>query len=326
MTDLFDPFFKGKKVFMELIFLEPIFKERLWGGQKLKTLYNYNIPHNHIGECWVISAHKNGSNRVLNGKYKGLTLDELYKKYKIELFNNDASETFPILVKILDADDDLSIQVHPDDLYAKVHANDFGKTECWYVIDADKDSQIVDGHQAKTKAEFLDKIKNNDLSLWQYRSIKKHDFISIPAKKVHAIGKGAVIYEVQQSSDTTYRIYDYDRMQSDGTKRELHLSQALDVLDMPSKETKLYMTVDKNDAFEHYDYIKNKYFHLRRVLVKSSYHFKTNQYQLCSVLEGHGKVNDIEIHKGDHFIIFGNKDVQNLSFEGNIEIMLTERP
>ena len=311
---------------MELLFLEPIFKERIWGGKKLNTLFNYPIENDHIGECWAISAHDNGANKILNGPYKGIMLNDLYKKYKAELFNNDKSEKFPILIKLLDASDDLSIQVHPDDAYGLQHENDFGKTECWYVIDAEKDSIIIDGHYATTKEEFIEKIKTNDLSLWKKRTIKKDDFISVPAKKVHAIGKGAFIYEVQQSSDTTYRIYDYDRRSADGKKRELHIDKALDIIDLPSKDTTTDIKVEKNADYDVYHYIKNEYFDLRRVDVKKVFTLKTEKYQLCSVLEGHGFVNDIEIKKGNHFIISGSKEKNTLVFEGNMKIMLTQRP
>ncbi|BCR36178.1 type I phosphomannose isomerase catalytic subunit [Mariniplasma anaerobium] len=162
---------------MAIIFLEPVFKERIWGGKRIKDVFNYDIQKDKIGECWAISGHDNGSSMVISGNYKGLNLKELYDKHKKELFNDDPSAKFPLLIKILDADDDLSVQVHPDDAFALSHENEFGKTECWYVIDAKKDAKIIDGHLATSKTEFIQKIKDNDLSLWHYRSIKKDDFI-----------------------------------------------------------------------------------------------------------------------------------------------------
>lgn len=311
---------------MNIIFLEPIFKDRIWGGTKLKEVFGYSIKGDHVGECWAISAHKNGANTIKNGKYEGLTLDELYRFYKSELFNNDPSETFPILVKILDANDDLSIQVHPDDAYALEHENDFGKTECWYVIDAKNNAKIIDGHHAASKIEFVKRIEENDLSLWKYRAIKKDDFISIPAKKVHAIGSGILIYEVQQSSDTTYRIYDYNRISADGTKRELHINQALHVIDIPSKEDVLDIKKTKTASYELYEYIKNEYFELRRVDVKKTYTFSTKQYQLFSVLEGHGHIDETPIKKGDHFIVLGSELEKNITIKGDLKLMITKRP
>jgi mannose-6-phosphate isomerase len=311
---------------MNLAFLEPVFKKRLWGGKKLNDVFGYQIDSDHIGECWAISAHKNGPSKIISGPYKGLMLDALYYEHKNALFNDDPSEFFPILVKILDANDDLSIQVHPDDEYALKHELDYGKTECWYVIDAKEDAKIIDGHFAKSKTEFIQRIKNNDLTLWSYKLIKKDDFISIPAKKVHAIGSGAFIYEVQQSSDTTYRIYDYDRVQKDGTKRELHLEQAVKVVDIPAKNELNHTQIEKNEDYDLYDYIKNDYFHFRRVDIKKSYAYMTNKYQLYSVLEGQGTINQVEIKKGDHFIIFGQKESQKLSISGKLKLMITERP
>lgn len=311
---------------MEIIFLEPIFKERIWGGTKLKEVFKYPSDGNHVGECWAISAHKNGSNRVKNGIYKGITLDELYQSHKKELFNDDSSPFFPILIKILDANDDLSIQVHPDDAYALEYEKDFGKTECWYVIDAKANAKIINGHNATSKTEFIKKIKENDLSLWKYRSIKKDDFISIPAKKVHAIGSGVLIYEVQQSSDTTYRIYDYDRVSKDGTKRDLHIEKALNIIDIPSKDDVVVENKIQTSSFDLYEYIKNEYFELKRVDVKDVYTFKSKQYHLCSILDGYGKVNGYELKKGDHFIMLGNKIERDISFVGKMKLMITKRP
>ncbi|AUD64609.1 hypothetical protein BK011_02530 [Tenericutes bacterium MZ-XQ] len=311
---------------MEILFLEPIFKERIWGGQKLKKVFNYPIKDKPIGECWAISGHQHGSSKVLNGPYEGMKLDDLFSNFKTQLFNNDPSDRFPLLVKILDANDDLSIQVHPDDQYAMTHENDYGKTECWYVIDADEDAIIIDGHYALTKQEFIEKIKQNDLSLWKTRQIKKDDFIYIPAKKVHAIGKGSLIYEVQQSSDTTYRIYDYDRKDDHGKKRDLHLDKALDVIDLPSKDIDVDVKFINHESYDLYHYIKNEYFELTRVDVKQSFVLKTHKYQLCSVLEGHGYVNNHEIKKGDHFILTGQERVEEIVFKGNMRIMMTQRP
>lgn len=310
---------------MSIIFLEPVFKDRIWGGSILKDVFSYSKANYKTGECWAISGHENGSSIVSSGAYKGMTLKALYDNYKLELFNNDPSQKFPLLIKILDANDDLSVQVHPDDTYAKVHENDLGKTECWYVIDAKKDSSIINGHEAKTKAEFLKKILKNDLSLWRYQKIKKDDFIYIPAKTVHAIGKGALIYEVQQSSDTTYRLYDYDRSDDLGHKRELHLEKALAVCDIPAKVVDLDVKEEHNDSYDMYHYIKNQYFDLVRVDVKQSYKFMQQQYRLCSILSGSGKIQDIPVKKGDHFMITGSNQKNEIIIEGHLKIMITKR-
>jgi mannose-6-phosphate isomerase len=311
---------------MSIIFLAPVFKSRIWGGNKIKDVFNYDIPNDQIGECWAISGHDNGSSIVLSGTYKGMSLKDLYQKHKKEIFNNDLSDQFPLLIKILDANDDLSVQVHPDDTYALNHENEYGKTECWYVIDAKKDTKIIDGHLAYTKEEFKQKIKNNDLSLWHYRSIKKDDFIYIPSKTVHAIGKGAFIYEVQQSSDSTYRLYDYNRKDKQGNSRELHLDKALEVIDIPAKNTQIDIKVEKYINYDAYHYIKNQYFDLKRVDVRNRYMLHTKKYMLCSILEGFGSIDNINIKKGDHFIIPGSDDERDILIEGNLKIMMTKRP
>ena len=202
-----------------IIFLEPVFAERIWGGRNLEK-FNYAIPEGNIGEVWVIAAHENGSSLIKNGELKGLTLKEAYEK-RPELFTKKKYDKFPLLVKILDASDYLSVQVHPEDDYARVNENgELGKTECWYVLDAKENAELIYGHTAKTKEEFnrsIDEEKWDDLFIRE--KVKKGDFFYIPAGTLHAIGAGNLIYEVQQNSDTTYRVYDYDRTDKDGNKR-----------------------------------------------------------------------------------------------------------
>lgn len=308
----------------KLIFLEPIFKERIWGGRRLEEQFKYKLPDGQIGECWAISGHKNGSSIVKNGIYKGMTLAELYSKHKKELFSNDSSPVFPILVKILDAHDDLSVQVHPDDDYALKNCDDLGKTECWYIIDSDNESKIIHGHTAKTKDEFIKKVKNNDLSLWKYQTVKKNDFIYVPATTVHAIGKGTLIYEVQQSSDTTYRIYDYDRKDSNGMMRDLHLDKALEVIHFPDSTDDLFIQKVETQSNTLYHYIKNQYFSVSRVEIREKFELKKTGYVLISIISGDGKIMGEDVQSGDHLIITSNVD-EFIIFEGNMNLIYTTR-
>lgn len=312
---------------MQIIKLQPIFKERIWGGRKLEKVYNYEIPDGNVGECWAISGHPNGSSNIINSPYDQTTLDQLYEKNKVSLFNNDKSEKFPLLIKILDANDDLSVQVHPDDTYARINENDLGKTECWYVLDANDDAKIIDGHTANYKDEFLKRLSSNDLSLWHEKHIKKGDFISIPSKKVHAIGKGCLIYEVQQSSDTTYRIYDYDRVQNDGTKRQLHLDKALDIIDIPSIFIDSSIKVDKKPHFTKTTFIRNDYFEFDLIDITDSIDLVINRYQLCSVLEGEGIINNnLPVSKGDHFILCDIQKPHKINIDGHMKLTMIQRP
>src|SRR5699024_10011611 len=220
----------------EAIFLKPVLKERIWGGQKLQTIYGYDLPYEKTGEAWVVSAHEHGSSTVENGPLKGKSLDVLWNNHR-SLFNRSADDegAYPLLVKVIDANDDLSVQVHPDDTYAnEVEKVPYGKTECWYILDANEGASIVLGHHAKSKAELNALIDEGKWSeLLQKVPVQAGDFFYVPSGTIHAIGEGIMILEIQQNSDVTYRVYDYDRLNDDGTKRELHLDKAKDVTHVP---------------------------------------------------------------------------------------------
>ena len=216
----------------DLIFPEPVFHEKIWGGRKLADDFGYRIPDGPIGECWAISAHPNGDCVIAEGAWAGLHLSELWDAHR-ELFGGVEGDRFPLLVKIIDAKDNLSVQVHPDDVYAAEHENgSLGKRECWYVLGAEPDTQIVIGQHAHDRAELAAMI---DEGRWDDMlnlvPCSAGDFFPIEPGCVHAIQGGTLILETQQSSDVTYRVYDYDRVGDDGKPRELHIQQSLDVVD-----------------------------------------------------------------------------------------------
>ena len=204
-------------------------KEVVWGGTRIQKEYGYMSNSDHIGEAWLVSANENGLSKVINGKYKGLSLKELWDKHR-EIFGKELKGVFPLLIKYIDAKDNLSIQVHPNDDYARVvEQQPNGKAESWYILDCDKDSDILIGHNAENKEEFKKYIDNKEWDkLLRIKKIKKGDFFNIPAGTVHAIRKGTLILETQQNSDITYRLYDYDRLQN-GKKRELHIKKSIDL-------------------------------------------------------------------------------------------------
>lgn len=214
-----------------VLFLDVVLKERLWGGDDLKSLYPNNIDKDSkIGEAWILSGHNEGQTKVLNGKYKGVNLNDLYIN-EPSLFGGAKHSKFPLLIKVLDAQDELSVQVHPDDEYSLKHHNDYGKNECWYILDAIKGSKLIYGQKSKNKEEMKASIESNDWdNVLRHVDAKPGDFFNVPVGTVHAIGKGIKVLEVQQSSDITYRIYDYDRTDDKGNKRELHIDRALDVI------------------------------------------------------------------------------------------------
>ena len=218
--------------FDDLIFTNPVFHEKIWGGRRLETEFGYKIPDGSIGECWAISAHPAGDCTVAGGAYDGRYLSDLWESER-GLFAGASGDRFPLLIKILDARENLSVQVHPDDAYAAAHENgSLGKRECWYVLSAEPGTKIVVGQRAHDRAEFARMVEEGRWSELLYEvPIKAGDFFRIEPGTIHAIEGGTLILETQQSSDVTYRVYDYDRVQADGTRRELHIPQTLDVVD-----------------------------------------------------------------------------------------------
>lgn len=305
----------------EILFLNPVFKTAVWGGEKLKTEFGYSIPSSSTGECWAISAHPNGDCTVKSGTFKGKTLSWLWDNHR-ELFGNIAGEVFPLLVKIIDAKDDLSIQVHPDDTYAKQHENSLGKTECWYILDCEENGEIVIGHKAKNKEELIQMINQNKWShLIDTRPIKKGDFFQINPGTVHAIKKGTLILETQQNSDITYRLYDYDRLYQ-GKPRELHIQKSIDVITCPHQDTK---TADKTAVVDDCtitEKITCPYYTVSHIKVEGTAALpQPHPFLNVSVISGSGQVEDYPIKKGDHFIIPAN--FGNLNISGNLELIVS---
>ncbi|BCJ94584.1 mannose-6-phosphate isomerase, class I [Anaerocolumna cellulosilytica] len=288
----------------EVIFLEPVFKEMIWGGNRLKTDFGYAIPSDHTGECWAVSAHANGDCTVKNGTYKGEKLSRLWQNHK-ELFGNAKGDTFPLLIKIIDAKADLSIQVHPDDAYAKVHENgSLGKTECWYILNCDTDGKIIVGHNAKNKEELQQMIGEHKWDeLIRVLPITKGDFFQIEPGTVHAIKAGTVILETQQNSDITYRLYDYDRL-SDGKPRELHIDKSIDVIPCPHKsQTTDRKSIHLSQAIIE-ELVSCEFYTVNKVTVNGQETLQqTEPFTILSVIEGSGEVDGTSINKGDHFIL-----------------------
>lgn len=314
----------------EPMFLKPYFQEKIWGGDRLKTEFGYDIPSDHTGECWAISAHLHGPAVVENGPYKGEKLNEVWNKHR-EVFGNAKGDVFPLLTKILDAKTDLSVQVHPDDQYAKEHEGELGKTECWYVIKADEGSVMYYGHNAHTREELKSMIDNHE---WDklLRKVPVHagDFLYVPSGTIHAIGKGIMVLETQQSSDTTYRLYDFDRVDAKtGKKRELHLKQSIDCTNVPHHDPQL-----KYKKFQVGDvavtrFVSTEFFAVYEWKLDGGQGtFKRGEapYTLASVIDGEGNLTvdgkDYPIKKGMHFIL--PFDVKEWTLSGNLQIIASE--
>ena len=306
-----------------IIYLNPVFKQMIWGGERLGKDWSYEIPGNDTGECWAVSAHPNGDCTVREGVYKGKTLSELWKEHP-ELFGNIDSDRFPLLVKIIDAKEDLSIQVHPDDTYAKANENgSLGKTECWYVLDCDEDAGLVIGHNAESKEELDDMVHNGRWGeLIREIPVKKGDFIQIDPGTVHAIKGGLMILETQQNSDITYRVYDYDRL-TDGKPRELHINKSIDVITVPAKPVEESVIKVGDLATNQMNLlIRCDYYRVWKLDVTEPIELSQEYpFLIVSVIEGDGLINGQMIGKGDHFIL--PNGYGTVALQGNMQLILS---
>jgi mannose-6-phosphate isomerase len=268
---------------------EPLFKYRLWGGDKLKTDLNKDYQEKSIGESWEISDVKGDETKVLSGALKGKALKELIQTYKSDFVGKKVYNTFgnefPLLIKFIDAKTPLSIQVHPSNELAKERHNSFGKNEMWYVMGADKDAELIVGFDSEIdKTEYQKHIENNTiLEVMHHETVTKGDTFYIPTGRIHAIGSGVLLAEIQQTSDVTYRIYDYKRVDATtGKERELHTELALDAID-----------------FKYYNNFKTDYkkdVNTQNTLVHSPY-FKTNFIKVSGALHR-------DYSKLDSFVIY----------------------
>lgn len=227
------------------LLLKPVIKDYIWGGTRLKTEFGFKTDKDIAAEGWMLSCHKDGTNTVLNGVYEGKPLDEVLTLWGLK-------DKFPILIKLIDAKDRLSVQVHPDNKYALENEGEFGKTEMWYVVDCEDGAQLIYGFKYKiSKDEFEKRIKDNTLDeVMNYVPVKKGDVFFIKSGTLHAIGKGILIAEIQQNSNTTYRVSDYGRLGADGKPRELHIQKAVDVT-LTDKPTVPYGDVGETNNYEY---------------------------------------------------------------------------
>lgn len=315
---------------MEILKLKPVFKDYIWGGTRLKSDFGFESDLDKLAEGWMLSCHKDGKNIIENGEYKGKTLDEVIEekgKEKVVGTRSLDFPYFPVLIKLIDAKDNLSIQVHPDNDYAQRVEGEFGKTEIWYVLDATDDAQLIYGFKNKISSEeFVDAIKNNTLTdVLNSVKVKKGDLLFIEAGTVHAIGKGTLVAEIQQNSNTTYRVYDYGRLGADGKPRELHIGKAVDV---SKTEPPKYDIKPMGEPEKFNDYTKT-------LLTKCDL-FTVNHYELNGkvtleadeksfnhvlVVDGAGTINDVDFKKGDSFYIPANYGKYEIN--GKCEIIVT---
>lgn len=282
---------------MEPILLKPIGKDYLWGGSRLKKEYGKNFDMEPLAETWECSTHPDGLSIAASGCYQGMTLAEVIRQHPEYLGQKiqDKSE-LPILIKFIDAEKNLSVQVHPDQEYARLHENQNGKYEMWYVLDAKKKTKIIYGFQHSVNRELLKKsIEAGNLEKHLRKvPVQKNDVFFIPAGMIHAIGAGALIVEIQVSSNVTYRVYDYNRVGKDGKKRKLHFENAMDVLDMKAgaefQGTPRLVQYFPGGSQE--ILCRCKYFLAQRILISERYSWLVSEmsFQILLCLEGNGSL------------------------------------
>ena len=313
---------------MYILKLNPVFKDYIWGGTKLRDEYGFQSDLTKLAEGWMLSCHKDGENIIENGDFKGKTLTEVIKANPNYLGENGQKfEYFPILIKLIDAKNDLSVQVHPDNEYAMRVEKEYGKTECWYILDCDEDAELIYGfNKSITSEEFKEKIADNTfLETVNKVKVKKGDLFFIEAGTLHAIGKGILLAEIQQNSNTTYRVYDYGRLGADGKPRELHVEKAIDVTNCtpPTRSTNPEGELIICDGYSTQLLTKCDLFNVEKVSVDTEYTYVADKKSFVSILvtEGNATVEEIQIKKGDSLFIPANYGKFTIS--GKAELIFT---
>ena len=293
----------------------PIIKDKIWGGSKLKNILNKPTNSDNAGESWEISGVQGDISVASNGFLEGNNLEELIEIYMGDLVGQKVYEKFgvefPLLIKFIDATDDLSIQVHPDDKAANERHNSFGKTEMWYIMQADENASLIVGFKEDASKEiYTEKLNQNKLDdILNYEHVKEGDVFFLPAGRIHAICGGNLLAEIQQTSDITYRIYDYNRKDKDGNTRELHIDMAVDVIDFKAKESyKTEYQPEKNNIvnLEKCQYFTTNLLELDKSIDKDMNQIDSFKIYMClegKVTVGYNSTEKIELSKGETLLI-----------------------
>lgn len=309
--------------------LNPVFKEIIWGGNRLKSEYNKKSDLNNIAESWELTVRPDGMNTIVGGEFDGITMEEYIKINGESVISNQKQPFFPLLIKFIDAEDNLSVQVHPDDEYGLKNANSLGKTEMWYIIDAKPGAQLVYGlKDGVSNEEFAQAIKDGKVEeKLNYVSVKKGDVFFIPSGLVHAIGSGILLAEIQQNSNITYRVYDYNRIGKDGKPRELHVKDALNVIVNRKQEDIEKIQFSTN--------VKNtntlascEYFTVEKHNISDIYIGFTDEESFASLLclDGNGTIiynnEEFALSKGDSYFIPAG--IGEFKISGDLEVIISK--
>lgn len=312
----------------EPIFLQPVFKDYIWGGQKLKNIFGKKVQNEECtAESWEVSTNKNGETVIKNGEFEGQTLTQVFSNQNLRkaIFGTkciDLAE-FPLLIKFIDANKSLSVQVHPDNEYAMKHENSLGKTEMWYILDCEPGAQIICGVKEGVTKEQLKECMNSEkiAECLNYVDVEKGDAIYIPSGTIHALLGKTLVAEVQQNSNVTYRVYDWGRIGKDGKPRELHVQKALDVI--CTDKTPQIKKIENNCS--KVNVAKSEFFTTNKINVQDKFEEEISEesFIVFNVIEGTGTLKlanqNYEIQKGDSFLVpAGAKKYELL---GNMELL-----
>ncbi|MBO4621088.1 MAG: class I mannose-6-phosphate isomerase [Paludibacteraceae bacterium] len=321
---------------MRTFLLRPSGKDYIWGGTRLRDEFHKDLPLDPLAESWECSTHPDGPSYVASGKWTGMSLTEVLKAHP-ELLGNSPSVTalegLPVLIKFIDAKNDLSVQVHPDDEYAmRMENGQAGKTEMWYVVDAEPGAKLVYGlNRAASKEEMKQSLENGTVEKYMnWVPVHKNDVFFIPSGTIHAIGRGVLIVEIQQNSNLTYRLYDYGRLGKDGKPRELHVDKALDVADLSGLQNprQPMRVLRYGQGFATELLAHCRYFEVSRGLLNSSdtvLSAMPESFRVLTCLDGEGKLREegetLAFHKGDTLFIPATAPDVHLS--GQTEFLMT---
>ena len=315
-----------------IVKLDPAFKDNLWGGTKIRDVYGKKCDYDVIGESWELSAHPDGQSRIAEGYYKGMLFNDYLSIIALG-WKCQAQDRFPVLIKFIDAKQALSIQIHPDDEYALENENEYGKNEMWYVLDAEPGAYLYCGlSRASSKEEIEERIKNNTITeILNKIEVKKGDVVMVKAGTIHAIGAGIFICEIQQNSNCTYRMYDYDRRDKFGNPRELHIAKSLDVVNPVKyeKDNKCNVMLAHNEHYMSKRLVQCKYFEVIKYEIEDEAKIPVDEASFLSVIviDGEGTImtddNDKELKfkAGESFFINAGK--RNVVVKGRSTCIIT---
>lgn len=305
-------------------------KDYIWGGNRLREEYGKVSDADKIAESWELSCHKDGESVIANGEFAGLTLTAFIEKAGREVLGENCRrfEYFPILIKLIDAKDNLSVQVHPNNEYAQRVEGEYGKTEMWYIVDCDPGAELLYGFKHDiSKEEFERRINDNTLlEVTNSVEVHKGDVFFIEAGTLHAIGKAILIAEIQQNSNTTYRIYDYGRVGADGKPRQLHIDKAVEVTELkpPKYPYKPIGSEEEKDGYTEQLLSRCDYFRVKKLSVseKCTLTAGSGSFNSILVLDGEGELDGVKLKKGDSCFI--PSGYGNYTFVGKAEIIVTD--